>query len=78
MIQTPFYEFRESILPARRWKLTEDRKWRPENGQMGNYEIYTELPLNIVLPAYKEVDYESNFSGTNLYSCPVFYDCFSE
>lgn len=65
MIQTPFYEFRESILPARRWNLTEDGKWRPENGQMGNYEIYNELPLNVALPAYKEVDYESNFSGTN-------------
>lgn len=62
MIQIPCYEFKESILPARCWNLNEGGNWRPEDGKEGVYEVYEELPLNSTLPAFKEVDYESNFS----------------
>ena len=63
MIRAPFYKFRESILPARPWNLSEEGKWRPFDGKEGSYDVYNEFPLHVILPAFKEVDYESNFSG---------------
>ena len=74
MIKVPFYEIKESILPAKRWKLNEKGNWRPfSRSDMGkdelelirgtNYEIYKSFPLKLELPAYFEVDYETNFSG---------------
>ena len=74
MNRVPFYELRESILPSRRWNLIEEGKWRPDDGIEGNYEVYREFPLHLTLPDYKEVDYESNFTGTKE-SCLIFiYD----
>ena len=79
MIRAPFYQFRESILPARRWNSNGEGKWRPVDGNEGNYDVYNELPLHVMLPAYKEVDYESNFSGKlgNLFRRCCSHCCFS-
>jgi hypothetical protein len=64
MIKVPFYEINESILPARRWNLNEEGKWRVTEGvESSNYEPAVEFPLKINLPAYSEVDYEANFSS---------------
>lgn len=69
MIKVPFYEFKESILPSKRWKLNEEGKWRPNSEDLSctNYEIMKEFPLKLDLPAYNEVDYESNFSGKRMF-----------
>lgn len=64
MIKVPVYEIKESILPARKWKLNEEGKWRvADEGELLNYDKAMEYPLRINLPAYNEVDYEANFSG---------------
>lgn len=63
-MKVPFYEFRESILPAKKWNLNEEGCWRRLEGLEGtNYELAQDLPLKISLPAYNEVDYEPNFSS---------------
>ena len=71
MIRVPFNKFEESVLPSRQWTLNGEGKWRTleeegkETKRRTNYEIYEEFPLKMDLPAYKEVDYESNFSCNN-------------
>lgn len=63
-MKVPVYEIKESILPARKWNLNEEGKWRVSDGTaLSNYEVAKEFPLKIDLPAYNEVDYEANFSG---------------
>lgn len=65
MIKVPVYEIKESILPARRWNLNEEGKWRVADGiELPNYEKAVEYPLKIRLPAYNEVDYEANFASS--------------
>lgn len=64
MIQVPSYEIKESILPARKWNLNEEGKWRVfEEVELLNYEKSVEFQLKINLPAYNEVEYEANFSS---------------
>ena len=64
MMKVPVYEIKESILPAKKWNLNEEGKWRDSDGsERSNYEVSKEFPLKIDLPAYSEVDYEANFSG---------------
>lgn len=63
-MKVPVYEIKESMLPARKWKLNEERKWRVSDGvELSNYEVAKDFPLKIELPAYNKVDYETNFSG---------------
>lgn len=64
MTRVPVYEISESILPARKWKLNEEGKWRlaDEGEFLNNYEAAREFPVKITLPACNEVDYETNFS----------------
>lgn len=65
MIKVPVYELKESILPAKKWNLNEEGKWRPFDSLMSGtaYEIAKEFPVKLELPAYNEADYETNFSG---------------
>jgi len=68
MIKVPFYEIKESILPARKWNLNEEGKWRifeevEVEVELLNYEKAVEFPLKINLPAFNEVEYETNFSS---------------
>ena len=64
MIKVPFYEIKESVLPARKWSLNEEGKWRISEGvELLNYEKAVEFPLKINLPAFNEVEYETNFSS---------------
>lgn len=64
MIKVPFYEIKESTLPARKWNLNEEGKWRVSGGvELLNYEKAVEFQLKISLPAYNEVEYEANFSS---------------
>ena len=62
----------ESFLPACRWILNEEGKWRKiktpsptptpiETSSISHYEEVIVFPLNIELPAYNEIDYETNF-----------------
>lgn len=75
MIKVPVYEINESILPARRWNINEEGKWRPENFENDqnslifgtNYEIAKEFPLKFELSALKELDYDTNLSSNLCY-----------
>ena len=76
MTKVPVYEIKESILPARKWILNEEGKWRVEGDvELWNYEKAVEFPLKINLPAYNEVDYEANFSSKFTHQIVFFYNC---
>ena len=75
MLKVPVYQLEESLFPSRAWRLDEAGKWRPQaieilDGQASEnnylqgtlYEEAPEFPLNVNLPAFPEIDYESNFS----------------
>lgn len=59
----------ESFLPACRWILNEEGKWRnitqvenhDSSSSYSHYEEAIVFPLKIELPAYNEIDYETNF-----------------
>lgn len=64
LTRVPCYEFRESLLTAKKWRLNEDGKWRPQEGLAGTrYEALPDnsLPLTQNLPSLDLLDYDSNF-----------------
>lgn len=69
MIRVPYYNFSESILPARKWKLNEEGKWRLRNNlgieiESKNYPPSVEYPVELVIPTYTDQEYESSLTST--------------
>lgn len=68
MIKYPEVQIKESLLPAKRWKLNDQGRWRQyssdgEEVKLANYPPCPELPQQLNLPQYTDSDYETMLQG---------------